>query len=346
MSFTKREKDHKRSAVLVLMLAGLLIWDADTSAAQSLEPGEDFNKGARTSLQFLKIGVGARQAAMGEAGVALVRDVNSVFWNPANISGIEKFETGFSYVRWLADMNYVSGAMGYRIGGIGVISGFVSSLDYGDIPESLVSSGTGSSDTRTGNTFSGNDFMAGLSFAREFTDRLSIGVGGKYIHEGLFTYSAHTFAWDVGTNYDVGYKGIRLAMSAQNFGGAVEFLEEGSQSESFDLPIVFRIGMSVNLLSPDANGLASLGGGHDLRLGVEAINTNDYNERFHVGGEYTFNDFFALRGGYRINYDEGSLAMGFGIAPEISGMEVRVDYAYVSYEFLDAPHRFSLTLAY
>ncbi len=346
MSFTKREKEVGRSAAIIFMSACMLIWGAGTVAAQSLEPSDDFNKGARTSLQFLKIGIGARQAALGEASIALVRDVNGVFWNPANISGIDKFETGFSYVRWLGDMNYVSGALGYRLGGVGIIAGYLASLDYGDIPEALVTIGTGASDTRTGNTFSGNDFVAGLTFAREFTDRLSIGLSGKYVHEGLFTYSASTFAWDVGTNYDIGYKGIRLAMSAQNFGGGVEFLEEGSQTESFDLPIVFRIGLSMNLMSPDGNALTSLGSGHVFRVGVEAINTNDFNERFHVGGEYTFNDFLAVRGGYRMNYAEGNLALGFGIAPEISGMEVRVDYAYVSYDFLDAPHRFSLTLAF
>jgi hypothetical protein len=331
---------------MALMSVCLLIWSTGRVSAQSLEPDDDFNKGARTSLQFLKIGIGARQAAMGEASIAIVRDVNSVFWNPANIAGIEKFETSFSYVRWLGDMNYVAGALGYRLGTIGIVSGYLASLDYGEIPEALVTSGSGNSDTRTGNSFSGNDFMAGLTFAREFTDRLSIGLSGKYIHEGLFTYSASTFAWDVGTNYDLGYKGIRLAMSAQNFGGAVEFLEEGSQAESFDLPIIFRIGLSMNLLSPDGNALGSLGSGHAIRMGVEAINTNDFNERFHVGGEYTFNDFLAVRAGYRMNYEEGNLALGFGVAPEISGMEVRVDYAYVGYEFLDAPHRFSLTLAY
>ena len=346
MSFIRSEQGFTSSTSWCLVSACLLIWGTGSVSAQNLEPDDDFNKGARTSLQFLKIGIGARQAAMGEAGIAMIRDVNGVFWNPANISGIEKFETSFSYVRWLGDMNYVAGAMGYRLGTVGIFSGYLASLDYGDIPEALVTSGSGGSDTRTGNNFSGNDFMAGLTFAREFTDRLAIGVSGKYIHEGLFTFSAYTFAWDVGTNYDLGYKGIRLAMSAQNFGGAVEFLEEGSQAESFDLPIVFRIGLSMNLLSPDGNGLGTLGSGHVLRMGVEAINTNDYNERFHVGGEYTFNDFLAVRAGYRMNYAEGNLALGFGISPEISGMEVRVDYAYVGYEFLDAPHRFSLTLAY
>lgn len=330
---------------LALLMCTLGLGTPDL-AAQTLESDGDFNKGARTSLQFLKIGIGARQAALGEASIALVRDVNSVFWNPANIAGVEDVEVGFSYIRWLADLNYVAGSVGYRMGTFGIVSGYVASLDYGDIPEALASSGSGGNDTRTGSTFSGGDLLAGLSFAREFTDRLSIGISGKYIRESLFTFSGSTFTWDVGTNYDLGYKGIRLAMAAQNFGGSVSFLESGSQTEGFDVPIIFRIGVSMNVVSPTGNSLVAMGPGHLLRLAVEAINTNDYSERFHVGGEYSYNDFLMLRGGYRLNYQEGNLALGFGIAPRLGGLEMRIDYAYVDYEFLDAPHRFTMTLAF
>ena len=347
MSFTTRARGqfNRRLLAAILAVAAFFLANADAKA-QSLELNDDFNKGARTSLQFLKIGIGARQAALGEASIALVRDANGVFWNPANISGIESFEVSFSYVRWLADLNYTAGVVGYRLGRFGILSGYVASLDYGDIPESLVTSSSGSNDTRTGNSFSGGDLMVGLTFAKEFTDRLSIGVGAKFIREELFSYSASTIAWDVGTNYDLGYKGIRLAMSAQNFGGAVEFLEQGSQAESFDLPLVFRIGVSVDMISPSGNSLLTTADGHQLRVGLEAINTNDFSERFHLGAEYSFRDFVALRGGYRLNYDEGNLSLGFGLSPRISDVNLRFDYAYVKYEFLDAPHRLSMTIAF
>lgn len=341
----KREIEQRFRRLLIAALVCAFAAGGVELRAQSLEGNEDFNKGARTSLQFLKIGIGARQAALGEASIALVRDVNSVFWNPANIAGVENVEAGFSYVRWLADLNYVAGTLGYRMGTFGIVSGYVASLDYGDIPEALATSTQGSNDTRTGNTFSGGDLMAGLTFAREFTDRLSIGVSGKYIHESLFDYSASTFAWDVGTNYDLGYKGIRLAMAAQNFGGSVDYLE-GGDTEGFDIPLIFRIGLAMNAVSPDGNALMAMGPGHAVTLGFEAINTNDFSERFHIGGEYSYNDFLMVRGGYRLNYEEGNLALGFGIAPRIGGMEVRVDYAYVDYDFLNAPHRFTMTLAF
>lgn len=346
MTFSQQDTTTRILVAMCIILAAIWTGGLDTARAQTLEPDPDFNKGARTSLQFLKIGMGARQSALGEASIALVRDVNAVFWNPANLSGIENTEVSFSYVRWLADLNYVAGAAGYRLGTIGIVAGYVGSIDYGDMPEALSTSPSGSNDTRTGNTFSGGDLMAGLSFSREFTDRLSIGVSAKYLRETLWDYDASTIAFDVGTNYDLGYKGVRLAMSAQNFGGAVEYLEQGSQSEAFDLPIIFRIGLSGNLISGSESALVDMGSGHRLRVGFEAINTNDFSERLHVGGEYLFGDLLALRGGYRFNYAEGNLSLGFGISPSVGDFEARVDYSYVQYDFLSAPHRFSLTLAF
>src|SRR5690606_36784655 len=150
----------------------------------------------------------------------------------------------------------------------------------------------------------------GISFTREFTDRLAIGSTAKYIRESLFTFSGSTLAWDVETNYNIGLKGIRLAMAALNFGGSVSYLDVGSESEGFDVPIIFRIGLSMDVVSPNGNALVAMRPGHEVRLALEAINSNDYSERLHVGGEYSFNDILMVRGGYRVNYEEGYLAFG------------------------------------
>ena len=346
----------------VLLGACLLLAASLPVAAQDvdLDGGGAFNKGGRTALQFLKIGLGARQAALGEASIAAVRDVNAVFWNPAGLAGIARFEASFSYVRWLADLNYVAGTVGARWDRVGVFALSVAALDYGDIDEALVTSPTGGNDTRTGNTFSGSDLLVGLTYTRAFTDRLALGVTAKYIREDLFTggggcrvtgegealdCAAATFAFDVGTNYDLRYNGLRLAMSAQNFGGSVDYLgEAGSRSEGFDIPLLFRIGLAADLAGAQ-DAFVALGPMHRVTVMAEAINTNDFSERLHVGAEYWFGGFLALRGGYRFNYAEGNLALGFGLDTGVGDLAARLDYAYVNYAFLDAPHRFSLTLA-
>jgi len=330
--------------LLTVAAAAALLFSPVPAEAQATNGDDDgFNKGGRTAFQFVKIGVGARQAALGEASIATVRDLSSIFWNPAGITGIENYEAAFSYTRWLADMNYVAAAAGGSFGRLGSFAVAVAALDYGDIPEAVLGGGT---DGRTGSFFSGGNVLAGLYYARQFTDNLSIGIGAKYLHETLWEYSAGTVTFDIGTTYDVGWRGVTIAMAAQNFGGSVSFLGDESDRETgYDMPLIFRIGLSGNLVGPDA--FMMMPGAHHLVGSVEAINTNDFSERLHVGLEYVFDGLFAVRGGYRINYDEGNWSVGVGVTPpEVSGVRLRADYAYVGYEFLTAPHRFTLAIAF
>ncbi len=335
MPFTKRVGTMKR--LIGVFLATALV----TSTLQS----QDFNKGGRTAFQFLKIGIGARQVALGEACIASVRDVNSVFWNPAGISGIGSAEASFSYADWFADLAYFSGAAGFRWRDIGTFAVSYASLGYGEIPEALVTISGGGSDTRTGKSFTGSDLLIGLSYARDFTLQLSIGFTVKYLKEKLFVYGVDLFAFDVGTYYDTQFKGIRFAMAAQNFAGSVKWLERSDREEGYDIPLVYRVGASIGLLGA-TDAFVDAGGEHRFEMNVDAIHTNDYAERLHVGGEYRFSDLLALRGGYRFNYEEGNWSFGFGLNYEFSGMEVQTDYAYVSYEFLDTPHRLTVSLGF
>ncbi|HAV24201.1 MAG TPA: hypothetical protein DCX46_12080 [Bacteroidetes bacterium] len=307
--------------------------------------GQQFNKGGRTAFQFVKIGIGARQVALGEANIASIRDINSVFWNPAGISGIGDVEASFSYARWFADLHYNAGAAGFRWQDVGTFAVSYASLDYGQIPEALVALPSGSSDTRTGSTFGGGDVLIGVSYARALTDQLSIGVTAKLLQEKLFTYNVSLAAFDVGTYYDIGYKGIRLAMAAQNLAGSVKWLSQSDRDEGYDIPLLFRVGTSVDLIH-EGNSFLNLGPSHRLTVLADALHSNDYAERLHVGAEYTFNDFVALRLGHRFNYEEGDWSVGLGVKQDISGIGVRIDYAFVSYKHLESPHRLTVSIVY
>lgn len=306
-----------------------------------------FNKAGRTAMQFLKIGIGARQTAMGEAGIAGAQDINSIFWNPASITGISNGEASFTYTQWISDLSILSGAVGYNIEGIGTMALSYISLDYGDIPEALVTSISGGTDTRTGNSFSGSDLAFGLGFARQFTDKLSIGINVRYLREDLFIYSADLWSFDVGSFYDTGWRGIKIGMSAQNFSTPARWLyTKEEEQQSYDLPLVYRIGLSIELMGRED---LFLGGGpesHSVAVNVDAIHTNDYAERLHAGIEYWFMNMFSLRGGYRFNYEEGSLSAGAGVKYDAGMFNLRFDYAYVNYDFLQSPHRFSVVLGF
>jgi hypothetical protein len=306
-----------------------------------------FNKVGRTSMQFLKIGIGARETALGEACIANVSGINSVFWNPAALTRTDNIEVGFHYTKWIADLNVMSAAAGINLGNIGVAAISYSYLNFGDLEEAFVTSPTGGVDTRTGRTFTGKDLVIGFALARAFTDKLSIGVNVKYLREDLFQYSTNLWSFDVGSFYDTGWRGIRLAMSAQNFSSQARWLQTGDEAQqSYELPLIYRIGVSIDLLGGEDLFLGGDPAAHRFSLNMDAIHSNDYAERLNLGLEYVFLNQFYLRGGYRINYDEGNIAMGVGVNTDLAGFKFQVDYSYSLYDFLDSPHRFSLLLSF
>lgn len=306
-----------------------------------------FNKAGRTAMQFLKIGIGARQAALGEASIASVQDVNSIFWNPAATTGLDGIQASFSYTSWIADLKIMSGAVGVTLEDIGTISLSYVTMDYGNIPVAYTTSASGNIDTRTGDSFTGSDLLFGIGLARKFTDKLSIGVNLKYIREDLHVYYSDLWAFDVGSFYDTKWKGIRIAMSAQNFSSQARWLHtKEEEQQSYELPIVYRIGLSIDLMGGDDLFLGGDPTQHKLTYNVDAIHTNDYAERLHMGLEYEAFNLITLRGGYRFNYDEGNLSAGVGFKYDTGFIKLNIDYAYVQYDFLESPHRVSVSMEF
>lgn len=308
---------------------------------------QEFNKAGRTAMQFLKVGIGARQAALGEANIASVQDVNSIFWNPAATTGIEGIQASFTYTTWIADLNIMSGAVGITFDQIGTLSLSYVTLDYGNIPEAYTTSASGSIDTRTGSSFTGSDLMFGLGFARKFTDKLSIGINLKYIREDLHVYYSDLWGFDVGSYYDTKWKGIKLAMSAQNFSSQARWLHTKEESQqTYELPIVYRIGMAVDMVGGQDLFFGGNPNQHKLTYSIDAIHTNDFAERLHMGLEYKAFDMITLRGGYRFNYDEGNLSAGVGFSYDTGFLKLNIDYAYVQYDFLESPHRITVSMEF
>ncbi|MDX9923221.1 MAG: PorV/PorQ family protein [Ignavibacteriaceae bacterium] len=320
-----------------LLLIAIIIGLAGTTQAQ-------FKKVGRTSMQFVKIGIGARETAMGEASIANLNNVNAMFWNPAGLTKVQGQEAAVHYTKWFADLNLMSAAAAVNLGSFGVVGVNYTILNYGDLEEAFVTSPTGGMDTRTGNMFTGKDMSLGFSYARQFTDKLSIGVSAHYIREDLHKYYSSIWAFDVGSYYETGWKGIRIAMSAQNFSSQARWMYSGDETrQSFEIPLLYRIGASIDLLGGKDLFLGGDWNTHRFTLNMDAIHSNDYSERVHIGGEYVFLDQFALRGGYRFNYDEGNFSVGVGFNTHFSGVNVKLDYSYVNMDYLDSPHRFSLS---
>jgi hypothetical protein len=293
---------------------------------------------------FLKVGVGARSVAMGSAVTTLRGDVEQMFYNPAGIatSG-PMIQASFSYANWLAGISHTVGSVMYNLEGIGTVGiGFITFGDN-DIPATR-----DITDPSTSSTYNWTDMALQATFARYVTDRLSLGITAKYIHESIDDLTASAVAFDVGSLYDIGLMDWRVGARLSNIGSDITYYDYGSS-----IPITFSMGTSIMPLSASDQ---------KWRVSVDVVKQQDYIPYFNIGMEYTALDLLTLRGGYKLNYsdveDPGRTdrnpimtsiegwSIGGGVHTSYDNLDIRVDYAFTDMKILRDVHRFSIHLAW
>ena len=289
-----------------------------------------FEKVGTFDGQFLKIDVGARASGMGGAFVAVADDASALYWNAAGIARIEssKSELSLNHANWPSELSFDQVGYVFHVKHIpGAFGVAARSLSMQPMIETTAYQPDPS--VGTGRTFDAGMMVAGLTYARSFTDKFSAGVTANFIHEGLADLSQQSFSFDLGTLYDVGTLGMKIGMAIQNMGSQIKFIDREAR-----IPSVFRVGTSATLFqSADQKLIGSF----------EFSHPPDNSERMNVGGEYSFHRYVFLRGGYNINYDSEGIAggVGFHFPVSIAG-KADLDYAYTDMKDLGGAHRFSL----
>lgn len=332
----------QRSVRFLVALAStsLAVWTAPPATAQSgIDPNE-IERVGQAGWQFLKLNGDARQAALGGAFGALDGSgANAVFGNPAALAGIDGVDVALNRTEWIADIGHSSAAVAKDFGALGVVAVSVAALNYGDMVETAnVPLGGGRTEAvLTGNTFGASDLAAGASYARQITDRLAVGGSARFVREQIAEVSMSNWSLDFGTQFYTGYRSLRIAFSARNFGPDSRFVDysEELQAEPVDvrMPVEFRFGTAMDF---------SAGSAGVLTLASGAYQPSDGPPKVDLGAEYLVADVFALRGGYRFNYDEQSLTLGAGLAYSVAGYLGQVDYAYLGFGALGNAHAFSV----
>ncbi len=262
-------------------------------ALAQFDYGFDFSKAGSAGLQFLKIGVGAREVAMGEAVIGTVFDANAVFWNAAGLAKVNNKQFMLTHNRWLVNSTHTAAVVAvpvkqYVIG--------ISAISFGieEFEETTVTAPDG-----TGRMINAGDMLLGIAVAKQFTNKLSIGGQIKYVHEELDDRSFSNVLFDVGTIYLTGFRQLRLAFSLQHFGPDKKLADQ-----QFRTPLLFRVNVGDDLISTD---------NYKLFTAVELVHPTDNNEWLNLGSEFTFKDLLAFRTGYRFNIDVGEISFGCGI---------------------------------
>lgn len=310
---------------------------------------------------FLKLGVSPRAAAMGNTYVGVADDLTGVFLSPVSIVNLESYQFFAAEVEYLVDMKAAAGAFSFpmpqAIGGRGAVhyTGFFS----GDMTMTTAEDIDG---IATDRQFSWNELALGATYARNFTDKFSIGLTAKYVRTDVADFFSQTFAFDVGTLYKTGFRNLRLGMSATNFGPDMKFdgkyvntfisgiWQVGVPEEYgyFALPISLQVGIADDLYSDE-----------QLRVtgALDFSHPNDLAERIHVGAEVAYNEMLFLRGGFFMDMDKSEISdpvdkndkaldryneFRFGAGVKVSNFTV--DYAWQDVESLGNVHRIGVTI--
>jgi hypothetical protein len=319
-----------------------------------------------SGASILKVGVGAKAVGIGSAITTVTNDVNQVFWNPAGISLPEgKTQITFSYNKWIADINHNAFAVAHSFGSLGTValSGLMSGVS--DIEANRdIQPGLAGVDYTNAATFDYNSAIIGLSYAKQFTDKLSLGATVKYYSEKIDVESIGTVAFDFGAIYMLGYRDLAIGARIQNLGGDLKYYYI-----PFSLPMVFSFGASMSLIQSDD---------FTVKGYVDATKPLDSDQMILGGVEATLLKNFTFRGGYKFNYmgmkddfgprasyqivekttrehwydqmsysrtDEG-LSLGAGIVLPYNNYDLVIDYCWSSFDLMDDVNRLSLSFKF
>ncbi|MFD2531806.1 PorV/PorQ family protein [Gracilimonas halophila] len=268
----------------------------------------------QSAVQFLKIEPDARVSAIGGAGVTILDGGFGGYYNPASLGWQQGVSAGFSYSNWLPgitnDVRYNRFAGTYQMGAKSSLALYMTYLNLGE------QMATDESNAELG-TFSNQQMSTGLSYGREVSRRLALGVGVKYIYSSIGSGQtvigqaidpAWSIAADIGALWRSGEMNIfgqsgefRVGSSLSHVGSGLSYL--GGKSVA-PLPQTFRVGVAMQ---------RELGASGDQQL-ILSLDTSRLLARMHrevSGSDTSWTSAGAL----------SSLIKGWGTIKRFDGMD-------------------------
>ncbi|MBK7107048.1 MAG: PorV/PorQ family protein [Ignavibacteriae bacterium] len=322
-----------------------------------------------TSANFLELGFGGAGISMGDSYVSMVNDVSGIYWNPAGLGYLNKNELMVMHQPWIADISSSFVGLGYVDENLGTFGFGLVFVSYGSEDVTSILSQEG-----TGEKFDGLDLSLSLSYGRKLADWFSFGFSGKYITSRIWHESASAVAFDLGAIVNTSFlswtgskdNGMKIGMSISNYGTKMQFdgidlkrpvdeaPDEGGNFEyvparyettGWELPLIYRIGVSSYLLYSE---------NHKVTLSIDALHPNNNSEHLNIGGEYLFTlpgvGRFALRSGYKgllmVDSEYGwSFGAGF-LVNYLGNNNIKIDYAFRDIGLLGNFHAYTVSITF
>ncbi len=278
-----------------------------------------------TGAVALKIPLGARPIAMGQAFVAVADDANSIYWNPAGLRQLGGIQITLQHDVFIETVRYDYFAGAAKL-----------SKDIG-VGLSVFLMGTGTEDATSGPGVIGENFMnVNLAGAIRLNYNFDLGLTAKYVSEDLLAGGkASTFAFDLGLMYKTPIPKLTAGLNFQNVGLDMKF-----DAESDPLPFNVRLGLAYKMFDDD------------FTVALDTNLPNDNAIAISLGGEYWYKDTLVGRFGYRFQGDidqnqygiggKAGLYLGAGAKIKAFNTYVGLDYAWTDTGFFGSNHHFAL----
>lgn len=276
-----------------------------------------------TGASFLKIGVGARPLGMGGGYIAIADDLNAIYWNPGGLAQLKQREFSAMHAEWIDDLKYE-------------FLGYAHPLKKSTLGASLVYLRMGEMEKRDENRkllnkkFTAYDFAGTISYSQFISQKSSIGVNLKIVHQTIEEETANSFAFDLGLLQKTEVKNLNLGLTIQNIGPKMKFIKE-----VFNLPLTVSAGVAYKVY-----GVCNFGLNATRRV-------FEKKTEFGFGTEYWLANVIALRGRYTLSKPNNQSPnnqfskLGGGLGFKISNYQV--DYSFLPYTDLGNTHRVSFS---
>ena len=284
------------------------------------------DKAGSVGFKFLNLSYGARGTALGGLA-AQAEGAEAMFWNPAGLANVTSIGITAGQTQWLVETSYNNFGFAMPLAG-GVFGASLLSVDYGD----LMRSGWAGDDEfifeANQGTFSAQDMALQVSYAKNLSDKFSIGGTAKKVSETIDGFEIGGMGFDIGTQFNVGYKNIRLGAVISNFGGDISPVEKEEEPD-VSLPMTFQFG-----IVGQAFGDANMG----LIAGLNVTKLADAAQRFSFNGEMTVAGMAKIRGSYSLGNTQAPLSLGGGV--KVAG--ISIDAAFISTKDFGSVTQFSI----
>ncbi len=276
---------------------------------------------AATGLAFLKNGVDAHAALLGEAVTSVVSDASAAHWNPAGLAGLEKPQLFLSHVEGFADLRQEYGVITQPVGIANAALSF-NGMWADDMD------GYDGSANPTG-SFSWSTYGMSVALGRRMNHALSLGVSAMYLRENIGSYGASGWSLGAGAQWSPWTRWpVQLGLAVRNVGPAMEFI-----SDDVELPLTIQGGASWRY---HPEGAAS-----SFVISTDVQSVRDEETALLAGIEYGYRDLLNIGAGYRTGHDTQDFSLGIGAHPGRWSLY----WAYVPRgEDLGDEHRFSLNV--